>query len=78
VLPEKIASHYQERLGRGLEDGEKLIPGEGLDFAARIRQFERAYLLAALERAGGVGTRAAELLRMSYRSFKHYAKKHNV
>jgi transcriptional regulator with GAF, ATPase, and Fis domain len=29
----------------------------------------------ALERAGGVQTQAAELLRMSFRSFRYYAKK---
>ena len=39
---------------------------------------ERAYILAALEASGGVGTQAAELLRMSYRSFRHYAKKYNI
>ena len=36
------------------------------------------YLLAALERAGGVRVRAADLLKMTYRSFRHYAKKHGV
>ena len=32
----------------------------------------------ALERAGGVQTRAAEMLGMSFRSFRYYAKKFNV
>ena len=39
---------------------------------------ERAYMVAALEKAGGVRTRAAELLQMSYRSFRHAAKKHGL
>ena len=39
---------------------------------------ERAYILAALEASDGVGTRAAELLKMSYRSFRHYSKKYNT
>jgi two-component system response regulator PilR (NtrC family) len=43
-----------------------------------MQQIERSYLLAALERAGGVRTRAAGLLKMSYRSFRHSAKKYGV
>ncbi|HEV2175703.1 MAG TPA: sigma-54 dependent transcriptional regulator [Terriglobia bacterium] len=54
------------------------IPPEGIDFEARVAQFERSYLLEALNAAGGIRRRAAELLRMSYRSFRHAAKKHGV
>jgi two-component system response regulator PilR (NtrC family) len=54
------------------------IPQEGLDFEARISQIEKQYLLAALRIAEGVRTHAAELLHMSYRSFRHYAKKYNI
>jgi two-component system, NtrC family, response regulator PilR len=54
------------------------IPREGLDFETRMSQIERQYLLAALRAAEGVRTHAAELLRMSYRSFRHYAKKYNI
>jgi two-component system response regulator PilR (NtrC family) len=43
-----------------------------------VEELERAYLMAALERAQGVRTKAAELLGMSYRSFRHYAKKYRV
>ena len=35
-------------------------------------------MLQALERAGGVQTQAAELLRMSFRSFRYYAKKYDL
>jgi two-component system response regulator PilR (NtrC family) len=54
------------------------IPGEGIDLEAQIGQLERRYLQEALRTAGGVRTRAAELLRMSYRSFRHYAKKYGL
>jgi len=54
------------------------IPQEGLDFETRMSQIEKQYLLAALRAAEGVRTHAAELLRMSYRSFRHYAKKYNI
>jgi len=54
------------------------IPQEGLDFETRMSQVEKQYLIAALRAAKGIRTHAAELLRMSYRSFRHYAKKYNI
>lgn len=43
-----------------------------------IQDLERSFLLAAMERSGGVRTRAADTLKMSYRSFRHYAKKYGI
>jgi two-component system, NtrC family, response regulator PilR len=54
------------------------IPKEGLDFETQIAGVEKHYLVEALSLAGGVRRRAADLLHMSYRSFRHYAKKHGV
>ena len=54
------------------------IPREGVDFETRMIQTEKQYLLSALRAADGVRTRAAELLHMSYRSFRHYAKKYDL
>jgi two-component system response regulator PilR (NtrC family) len=59
-------------------EGAVQIPKEGVDFESRIAQIEKQYLVEALRAAGGVRTRAAELLRMSYRSFRHYAKKYGL
>jgi len=61
-----------------LGEGAVQIPREGIDFESRMAQIEKQYLAEALRAAGGVRTRAAELLRMSYRSFRHYAKKHGL
>jgi len=54
------------------------IPEKGIDFEAQIAQIEKHYLQEALRVAGGVRTRAAELLHVSYRSFRHYADKYNL
>ncbi len=54
------------------------IPEQGLNFETDIAQLEKQYLTEALRIAGGVRTRAAALLRMSYRSFRHYAKKYGI
>ena len=54
------------------------IPPEGVDFEAQVSQLEKEYLQAALEAARGVRSQAADLLKMSYRSFRHYAKKYGI
>jgi two-component system, NtrC family, response regulator PilR len=60
--------------------GDGALPdlGEGFDLEARGEEFYRHYIALALERAGGVQTKAAELLGMSFRSFRYYAKKFNI
>src|SRR5467141_3917673 len=76
VLPDRIAGYS----GNSTAPGAPLavFPAEGLDFEKEIANAERLYLQAALSKAGGVRTRASELLKISYRSFRHYAKKHNL
>ncbi len=54
------------------------FPAEGVDFEKVVAATERRYLQAALEKAEGVRTRASELLNITYRSFRHYAKKHSL
>ena len=54
------------------------IPDDGVDFEKVVATTERLYLQAALEKAGGVRTKASELLGITYRSFRHYAKKHSL
>lgn len=76
VLPAKVAGYSVELTGG--QDGEFVLPPGGIDFEAHMAEFERRNLAAALESAGGVRTRAADLLKISYRSFRHYAKKHNI
>jgi two-component system response regulator PilR (NtrC family) len=52
--------------------------GEGFNLEAQGEEFYRHYIALALRRSGGVQTRAAELLGMSFRSFRYYAKKLNI
>ena len=79
ALPERIRTHFQESVPFATHNGNgTALPQEGLNLEEHIQKIERSYLLAALERSGGVRTQAAELLKMSYRSFRHYAKKYGV
>jgi two-component system response regulator PilR (NtrC family) len=56
----------------------EVLPAEGLDLEARVQEIERGYLAQALERANGVQVKAADLLGMSFRSFRYYVKKYNL
>jgi two-component system response regulator PilR (NtrC family) len=55
-----------------------IVPGPGFDLEAHVQEIERGYIAEALRRAGGVQVKAAELLGMSFRSFRYYAKKYNL
>jgi two-component system response regulator PilR (NtrC family) len=72
--------HLPDNVTGARESSEKppRIPEEGMDFERHIAEVEKRYLMEALKAAGGVRRRAAELLRISYRSFRHYAKKYGV
>ena len=54
------------------------LPDSGFDLEAHVKEIEMSYIAAALKRANGVQVRAAELLGMSFRSFRYYVKKYNL
>ena len=51
---------------------------EGGDMEKDVADIERSLVLAALAQSNGVQTRAAEVLKISYRSFRHLAKKYEL
>ena len=53
-------------------------PESGFDLERHVEGIEREYIAQALRRAGGVKVRAADLLGMSFRSFRYYMKKYNL
>jgi two-component system response regulator PilR (NtrC family) len=79
ILPESLPADV--RLGRtAIAPPTAELPalGDGFDLEARGEEFYRHYLALALERAGGVQVKAAELLGMSFRSFRYYVKKYKL
>jgi two-component system, NtrC family, response regulator PilR len=72
ALPESLR---RERPVRGLEAD---LPDEGLDLEATLDALERRYLQRALERTSGVQTKAAEVLRMTFRQFRYKLQKHGL
>jgi two-component system, NtrC family, response regulator PilR len=51
---------------------------EGMDMEKYVAQIERSLLKSALQQSNGVQTRAADVLRISYRSFRHLMKKYDL
>jgi two-component system response regulator PilR (NtrC family) len=68
-LPVHLLSRRRDRSGT-IE-----LPEEGLDLEAHLEEVRARLMEQALERTGGVQTQAAELVGMSFRSFRYYAKK---
>jgi two-component system response regulator PilR (NtrC family) len=54
------------------------IPNDGLDMERYIADLEKNMILNALKQSNGVQTRAAEMLKLSYRSFRHLLKKYEI
>jgi two-component system, NtrC family, response regulator PilR len=54
------------------------LPADGIDLEAHLEALRAELMRQALDRCGGVQTRAAELLRMTFRSFRYYAKKAGI
>ncbi len=80
VLPEKIRHRvtHENSSQAAHSNGHLRIPEGGIDLEKSVQDMEKAYILKALEECDGVGTRAADLLKMTYRSFRHYSKKYNI
>jgi two-component system, NtrC family, response regulator PilR len=54
------------------------VTTDGIDFEKYVAGVERSLIESALQQSGGVQIRAAELLKVSYRSFRHLLKKYDI
>jgi two-component system response regulator PilR (NtrC family) len=54
------------------------LPPDGIDLEELVGRLERKLLLQALDRSGGVKKRAAELLRLNFRSFRYRLEKYGI
>ena len=70
-LPENVSTNSRMR-------SNATFPDEGFDLELYVENLQKNFLEEALRRTNGVQVKAAELLRMSYRSFRHYMQKYNI
>jgi two-component system response regulator PilR (NtrC family) len=78
ILPETLPATIRNGGRGGIAAGGDPLPLHGFDLEAHVKEIERSYIAEALQRAGGVQVKAAELLGMSFRSFRYYVKKYNL
>jgi two-component system response regulator PilR (NtrC family) len=78
ILPESLPAGVRKVTPRPDAQATDALPASGFDLEAHVKGIERGYIAQALERAGGVQVKAAELVGMSFRSFRYYAKKYNL
>ena len=74
-LPEQIRGAVAATGGTAPTEN---FPDNGFDLEQHVQHIEREYIAEALKRAGGVKVKAAELLGMSFRSFRYYMKKYDL
>ena len=78
VLPETLPDQVRRGVSTASGQVPAELPEEGIDLEAHVEEIYRDHMVQALKRAGGVQVKAAEMLGMSFRSFRYYAKKLNI
>jgi two-component system response regulator PilR (NtrC family) len=80
-LPVERAKARAAAAGVGA-DGMSIATGsvlpEGMDMEKYVADIERSLLKSALQQSNGVQARAADVLKISYRSFRHLMKKYDL
>jgi two-component system response regulator PilR (NtrC family) len=66
------------RESNGLPSPPESLPSEGIDLERYIAAMERSLIQSALRQTDGVQTKAAGMLKLSYRSFRHLLKKYDI
>jgi two-component system response regulator PilR (NtrC family) len=77
VEPESLPREVRQgKLRQG--EIEVVLPESGIDLDRHLEALRRKYMLEAMDRCGSVQTRAAEILGMTFRSFRYFAKKYGI
>jgi two-component system response regulator PilR (NtrC family) len=77
IQPESLPAEVR----RGASEGGQIdvaLPEGGIDLEQHLEALRRRYMQEAMNRSGHVQTRAAELLGMTFRSFRYFAKKYEM
>jgi len=77
IQPESLPAEVR-RGGFGGGHVEVTLPEGGIDLEQHLEKLRKRYMLEAMHRSSSVQTRAAELLGMTFRSFRYFAKKYDL
>ncbi len=80
LTPMSLPSHIRDLDGGSGQSRPVTIPlpPEGIELDATVSNVEKDLMLQALERSGWIQKHAAELLKISFRAFRHKAKKYGI
>jgi two-component system response regulator PilR (NtrC family) len=78
ILPDSLPATIRGDSPRPGAAPAEALPESGFDLEAHVQEIERGYISEALKKSGGVQVKAADLLGMSFRSFRYYVKKYNL
>ena len=73
TLPYRLQEAPLRQVAQDME-----IPDEGVDMEAMVEDLERALILKALDRTGGVKTDAAKLLGITFRAMRYRCQKYRI
>lgn len=77
ITPDALPPLVRGKRVPNRESGEAILD-EGLSLEHHLDAIERRYLVSALQRSSGVKTRAAQLLGLTFRSFRYRLAKHGL
>jgi two-component system response regulator PilR (NtrC family) len=77
-LPEKIRGFGGSPAPPAEDASGDVFPDEGVDFGERVASLEKKLLAEAMDKAGGVQSKAARLLNMNLRSFRYLLQKYDL
>jgi len=77
-LPEKVRDFGTAALAVPTTVSNDVFPDDGIDFGEKVASLERKLLTGAMDKAGGVQTKAARLLNMNLRSFRYLLQKYGL
>jgi two-component system response regulator PilR (NtrC family) len=77
-LPEKVRDFGTAPLAVPTTVSNDVFPDDGIDFGEKVASLERKLLTGAMDKAGGVQTKAARLLNMNLRSFRYLLQKYGL
>jgi two-component system response regulator PilR (NtrC family) len=78
LTPQNLSSYLEQQplLKKNLFDLD--IPNEGIDLEKMVEELERSLLVKALDRTKGIKKKAAELLRINFRSMRYRLEKYGL
>jgi two-component system response regulator PilR (NtrC family) len=77
ITPESLSGEVRGG-PRAAQDFPIILSDGGIDLERQLESLREHFMEEALRRAAGVQTKAAELLGMSFRSFRYFAKKYHL